>query len=152
MRSSIRPNKEPQRKYKTLGFCVISGLVAASLTASIGCAYFPEESKARSGHMPELQEQYARSVPTCFSNEECSARWAAARQWVIDNCGSALVSDTDDLIDAGGRCRVTKTRTSANGYLIEIREGFNNPLVNGNAKTRQVDFNLYVKRAWPPVK
>ncbi|WP_187417369.1 hypothetical protein [Klebsiella pneumoniae] len=83
----------------------------------------------------ERQKQQAeidRTTPYCSSQKQCDAAWAAARQWVNQNCGMKIQNYSSDYIEtynspansAAIACQVTKNplptgaREGANKFLI----------------------------------
>ncbi|MHB7197744.1 hypothetical protein ACYCIQ_25435, partial [Klebsiella pneumoniae] len=50
----------------------------------------------------ERQKQQAeidRTTPYCSSQKQCDAAWAAARQWVSQNCGMKIQNYSSDYIE-----------------------------------------------------
>lgn len=101
----------------------------------------------------EYSMEYQASVPTCKSQKECEAKWAAARQWVIDNASYKIQHFTDDYIETFNpmrnnsniAVRVIKEQISQNHYRIVIK-AWCGKKSGCKDKVRQVmlDFNRYV--------
>jgi hypothetical protein len=138
-----------------IGFAPRGALLVASLAAVAGCAS-QEQLAAQAEAEQAAREQYEASLPRCSTDKECAAKWAAARRWVLDNCGFKLQHVSDDYLETynirdpastGMWCRVTKTPTSETEYLIELENGANNWFVGGMLGKR-MEFNQYVNAAW----
>lgn len=96
-------------------------------------------------------------MPTCESDKECAAKWAAARRWVLDNCSFKLQHITDDFLETynstdyastGMWCRVTKSPVSDTAYRIEVETGINNAFAFGKAESQRQWFNDFVNDSW----
>jgi len=48
---------------------------------------------------PEQKAKWNETVPVCYSDSDCKAKWAAARQWVQNNSGYKIQIYSDDLIE-----------------------------------------------------
>lgn len=91
-----------------------------------GCATVSPQQKA------EIQE----TVPTCCGQRECEVKWAAARQWVLDNIKMKIQTYSDDLIETYSSppdspllaARITKTPNpnAKSIYAIGIYVSCNN--------------------------
>jgi len=83
-------------------------IVAISIITLAGCV-----SAEKRGAQ---QDQINKTVPVCSSQKQCDAAWAAARQWVNQNCGMKIQTYSNDYIEtynsvadsAATSCQVTK--------------------------------------------
>lgn len=57
--------------------------------AASGCATVTSEQKAK----------WNETIPVCYTESDCKAKWAAARQWVQSNSGYKIQIYSDDLIE-----------------------------------------------------
>ncbi len=72
--------------------------------------------------------EFNRTIPTCSNSNECSAKWQAARQWVIENSDFQLRSDSEDRIDtlnsdstrAGTSIQVDRVARGNGSYSIVV--------------------------------
>ena len=131
-------------------------VVAAALCAlSGGCATVDPQVAALAA------QTYRDSIPTCNSAKECEVKWAAARNWMLSNCGFRLQTVQPDYLetyksgdsaDTGLYCRVVKTPYSETGYRIELTAGANNFLMYSAHSLTEVKqrFNDAVNAAWRP--
>lgn len=46
-----------------------------------------------------LQQEAARTVPTCSTADDCEIMWSAARQWVLSNAGYKIQNYGADYFD-----------------------------------------------------
>ncbi len=126
---------------------------AAALFALSGCAMAPTAQDLAA------EDSYRSSIPTCSTAKECEAKFAAARNWMLGNCGFRLQTVTADYLetfksgdyaDTNLYCRVTKTPISETAYRIELVAGANNPLMYSRAKLVSVHqaFNDTVNASW----
>ncbi|HDS2638199.1 TPA: hypothetical protein QID38_003675, partial [Klebsiella pneumoniae subsp. pneumoniae] len=80
----------------------------------------------------ERQKQQAeidRTTPYCSSQKQCDAAWAAARQWVSQNCGMKIQNYSSDYIEtynspansAAIACQVTKNPLPTGASSINVR-------------------------------
>ncbi len=65
-------------------------LAAATLIPS--CAISPE-TQAK-------MDEFARTIPSCSSAAECERKWAAARQWTVQNSDFMIQGESDTRIYA----------------------------------------------------
>ena len=80
------------------------------------------------------RDAFLESRPKCYDPNACERLWAAARNWVISNCGMKIQTITSDYIETfnsvGGStalaCRVTKDPLPDNGYVISVTTGCGN--------------------------
>lgn len=128
--------------------------IAAALLFS-GCAVAPTQQEIAA------EQFYRESIPSCASDKECEAKMAAARNWMLSNCGFRLQTVAPDYLetfksgdyaDTSLYCRVTKTPTSQVAYRIELVAGANNPLMYSRSKLIAIHqaFNDSVNGAWRP--
>lgn len=103
---------------------IVSCLVLA------GCAIDPAQQAA----LQARQASFLESRPKCYDSSSCERMWAAARNWVLGNCGMKIQNITNDYIETynavGGttllHCRVTKDPLPDNGYVISIATNCDN--------------------------
>lgn len=77
----------------------------------------------------QLQTEAFINTPYCYNARQCEYEWAAARDWVTNNCAMKIQNITDSYIETynpidgnpGWACRVTKNPAPNNGYTFEIR-------------------------------
>lgn len=75
-----------------------------------------------------LRDEYARTIPTCSSAQNCMPKWAAARTWVVENSDFAIRSESDTRIMAtsniislsGLGVTVDRVTADAGGYQITV--------------------------------
>ncbi|MBI4807483.1 MAG: hypothetical protein HY799_00820 [Nitrosomonadales bacterium] len=92
-----------------------------------GCGVSPAQQAAidakRSAKNQERQSKLnliRNSIPTCFSDKDCKAKWDAAQVWVIHNASFKMRTTTDVLIEThnlGGLYKPTREDYS----LIAVR-------------------------------
>lgn len=100
---------------KRMAVVFLFGLLGGCATVS------PQQESA-------LQSQAQATVPHCSSQRQCEGEWAAARDWVVNNCAMKIQTMTDSYIETynavGGEpglaCRVTKNPIPSGGYEINI--------------------------------
>lgn len=56
---------------------------------SFGCSPITQAQK----------EKWNETLPLCYSESDCDAKWSAARQWVQNNSGYKIQIYSDDLIE-----------------------------------------------------
>ncbi|WP_312582999.1 PDZ domain-containing protein [Atlantibacter hermannii] len=64
----------------------------------------------------QQQDEINQTIPSCSSQRQCDAAWAAARQWVTQNCGMKIQNYSNDYIETynsignstNTSCQVTK--------------------------------------------
>ncbi|WP_301530078.1 hypothetical protein [Klebsiella pneumoniae] len=79
----------------------------------------------------ERQKQQAeidRTTPSCSSQKQCDAAWAAARQWVNQNCGMKIQNYSSDYIET---------------YNSPAKEGANKQVISS-----QADSLIKISRIW----
>lgn len=107
----------------------------------------------------QAEQHYRDSIPTCSTAKECEVKWAAARNWVLNNCGFRIEKIEPDYIEtykSGDSantdlyCRVTKSAVSETEYRIELAAGANNFLMYmGSQHTALLQgFNDAVNQSW----
>ena len=86
--SSIDPRSEelPMHSNLRTPFLITA---AAALLLSCGTS---AERQAR-------LDEFNRTIPTCSNAAECTAKWNAAREWVVANADFELRSNSDTRID-----------------------------------------------------
>ncbi|WAM43692.1 PDZ domain-containing protein [Edwardsiella piscicida] len=115
----------------------------------------------------ERQRQQAeidRTIPLCSSQKQCDAAWAAARQWVNQNCGMKIQNYSSDYIEtynspadsAALACQVTKNPLPNGASAINLRTSCSN-MFGCVPDTYQsiINFNNYVNKnveQFAPVK
>ena len=78
---------------------------------------------------PEIQakmDEFNRTIPSCAGDAECDRKWAAARQWTMENSDFNIRGETDRRIYASSNIIsqsgigvvVTKVAVSANNFQI----------------------------------
>lgn len=108
-----------------------------------------------------LRTVYVSTIPTCREGKECEAKWAAARDWMLDRCGFRLqhieadymeTYKSGDYANTGLYCRVTRTPISETEYRIELKATANNPLMHSDADLLRIHqhFNDRVSGSWTP--
>ena len=122
----------------------ISALLAIGLSS---CAVSPE-TQAK-------MDEFARTIPSCSSDAECSRKWAAARAWVVENSDYAIQGDSDTRISASNPLNtisgigviVDRVPSSGGGFQIvadmQCFSAYNCP----DLWDRMVDFNRTVNNA-----
>ena len=74
------------------------------------CAVSPETQA--------LMDEYESTTPTCNSQQDCDAKWSAARSWAIEN------ADFPIYTESATRIRATSTQTTSSGVgIVVTREG-----------------------------
>ena len=94
---------------------MLSALAALLL---VSCAVSPE-TQAK-------MDEYASTIPSCFSDDECDRKWAAARTWTLENSDFNIRGESDTRINAtsniisqsGIGVVVTKVADGSNGFQI----------------------------------
>lgn len=81
-------------------------LLVTMALVSTGCAVSPE--------MQALMDEYERTVPVCASEQDCQAKWLAARAWAIEN------SDFPILTESELRIMASSTLTSMRGVGVVV--------------------------------
>lgn len=136
---------------------VLRNLCALSLILMIQACASPEQRAQQEAMAREDARIYQASIPRCSTDKECAAKWAAARRWVLDNCGFKLQHITDDYLETYNIrdsastamwCRVTKSPESETVSRIELENGVNNPFSQGGVAPARRSFNDYVNAAW----
>ena len=136
-------------------FQVLTAAGAAALILSLsGCV---------SVATPQQRAQIAATTPVCHGKKQCEAAWAAARNWVTDNCGMKIETYTDSFLQTFNSsdsastdlaCSVSKTPLPSGGYTIQATMGCNNFLgCEPGATKSMLRFNKYVGAAlqqFPP--
>jgi len=68
-----------------------------------------------------------RTTPTCIGVADCQAKMSAARNWVVNNTGFAIVVNSDDQIETGGwgiedytAIKVSRAPIGGNRYWIQL--------------------------------
>jgi len=129
-------------------------LICAFAAMSLGaCATVPTEELAAN------KQTCVESITTCRTPKECEARWAAARNWMLSNCGFRLEHVEPDYLETYKSgdyantdlyCRVTKTPIGETAYRIELVAGANNFMIYGAAAKLAFHqrFNDSVNGAW----
>lgn len=122
----------------------ISVLLAFGLSS---CAVSPETQSK--------MDEFARTIPSCSSDAECSRKWAAARAWIVGNSDYPIQGDSDTRIYASNALNtmsgvgviVDRVAISGGGYQIvadmECFSAYNCP----DLWDRMVDFNRTVNGA-----
>lgn len=122
----------------------ISVLLAFGLSS---CAVSPETQSK--------MDEFARTIPSCSSDAECSRKWAAARAWIVGNSDYPIQGDSDTRIYASNALNtmsgvgviVDRVAISDGGYQIvadmECFSAYNCP----DLWDRMVDFNRTVNGA-----
>lgn len=97
-----------------------SWLLLATLcgTFLISCAVNPE-TQAK-------MEEYARTIPSCTTDADCSRKWAVARNWTVENSDFSIRGESDRRINASSNIIsqsgigvvVTKVESGSNRYQI----------------------------------
>ena len=90
--------------------------LAALLLAS--CAVSPE-TQAK-------MDEYARTIPTCLSDAECTSKWAVARTWTLQNSDFNIRGESDTRINAstniisqsGIGVIITKVANGSDGFQL----------------------------------
>lgn len=112
----------------------------------------------------QQQEEIDRTIPSCSSQRQCDAAWAAARQWVTQNCGMKIQNYSDDYIETYNSvgdatktsCQVTKNPQPSGVNSINIRISCANMFVCVPDQYQSViEFNKYVGTAvnnFSPIK
>jgi hypothetical protein len=87
----------PTAKICTMAFSV---LVLASCATGGGTATVAQA------------DQYERTIPICVNANDCTEKMAAAKRWVVNNTGYALLIDSDEVIETHGwgRADITAVR------------------------------------------
>ncbi len=73
------------------------------------------------------QAQLDETLPLCYSDIDCEAKWAAARRWVQENAGYKIQIYSDDLIETYNSTNsalsasVTKNLIANNIYSIHLK-------------------------------
>lgn len=84
----------------------------------ISCAVSPE-TQAK-------MDEYARTIPSCLSDDECDRKWAAARAWTLENSDFNIRGESDTRINANSNIIsqsgigvvVTKLPNGSGGFQI----------------------------------
>lgn len=128
-------------------------LVLLAAAALPGCAMTPTPEQM------QASERYRTSIPTCSAAKECEVKWAAARNWMLGNCGFRLEKIEPDYLEtykSGDSastdlyCRVTRTPISDTAYRIELTAAANNFLMYSAAQITAIHqrFNDAVEDSW----
>jgi hypothetical protein len=69
----------------------------------------------------------SRSVPTCIGEADCQAKMVAARNWVVNNTGFAILVDNSTQITTGGwgidditAVKVTRAPIGGDRFWIQL--------------------------------
>jgi hypothetical protein len=127
----------------------------ASISLLVACSTVPPEE------LNAARDAYNNSIPICGTAKECEAKWAAARNWMLEQCGLRLQHIEQDYLETYKSgdyantdlyCRVTKTPISEAEYRIELTAGANNPLMYSAPALLKIQqhFNDRVNNAWAP--
>ncbi|HCL6832364.1 TPA: PDZ domain-containing protein [Klebsiella pneumoniae] len=104
----------------------------------------------------ERQKQQAeidRTTPYCSSQKQCDAAWAAARQWVNQNCGMKIQNYSSDYIEtynspansAAIACQVTKNPLPTGASSINVRISCSNMFgCVPDVYQAAINFNKYI--------
>lgn len=93
------------------------------------------------------------TVPMCYGEKECEAKWAAARKWILNNASRKIQIYSDDFIETynpeprspGLAARVIKEPAGNDGYAIIATVWCNNIFGCVPKKVDALlDFNNYV--------
>lgn len=93
----------------------LAGLALVGILA--GCVAVPAPQVSQ-----EIRDKIAANRPHCSEPRECEAMWAAARNWVVSNCGMKIQTMADSFIETFGSdgyglyCRVWKDPSPGGGY------------------------------------
>lgn len=107
---------------------------------------------------PKQQAKMNETVPMCFEEKDCEAKWAAARRWVLNNISRKIQIYSDDLIETYNpapqstllAARVVKEPNPRGhgGYFISASVWCDNPIGCHPKKVDAiVSFNNYVNSA-----
>jgi hypothetical protein len=100
-----------------------------------------------------------RTTPICSSTDECEAKWAAARKWVLDNAGWKLQIVNDDFMQTANpgqysvylAARVNKEPLGGGSYKIVAEVWCNNAFgCSPDRLSALLDFNKTVDAAYLP--
>lgn len=100
------------RRYRRAILSTLAALVLVS------CAVNPE-TQAK-------MDEFARTIPTCSSDDECGRKWAAARSWTVENSDFNIRGESDTRINASSNIisqtgigvTVTKLASGPNSFQI----------------------------------
>lgn len=102
---------------------------------------------------PQRQAMLQKTIPICYGEKECEAKWAAARRWILNNANRKIQIYSNDLIETynpercspGLAARIVKEPTGDGGYFIVATVWCDN--IFGCIPKRAdalLDFNNYV--------
>jgi hypothetical protein len=109
----------------------VLAVVAAAVMLS-GCATFNENMANARNEQAQVKSRFAATRPACQNEQQCEKMWAAARNWVINNCGMKIQNITDGYIETYGStgtqlaCRVTKDPMANGNWQLTVTTGCNN--------------------------
>ncbi|MDE9545381.1 PDZ domain-containing protein [Xenorhabdus bovienii] len=116
-----------------------------SITSISGCV--------SQGDRIKQQDIINQTIPTCASEKQCNAGWAAAREWVNQNCGMKIQHYSDSYMETyntlgnstNTACQVTKS-PHPNGFSsINIRVSCSNFIrCVPDQYESVIEFNKYV--------
>lgn len=127
---------------------IVSATVFTALMLS-ACAASPETQA--------LKAEYARTIPTCSSDEDCRRKWTAARAWVVENSDFSIRSESETRImstsnvtsQSGLGVTVNRSPAGESNYLIEVSVECFSAYGCPNTWETMVDFNKTLNAAQP---
>lgn len=135
-------------KRELFGLMLVS---AASLLFS-GCAI--QQSPERQAKLSELQ----RTIPTCYGERDCEAKWEAAQLWIVHHAGYKLQTTTNVLLETYNPSRsstaiavqVTKEPEGGGRYKMPVKIWCDNMFgCLPDSLDAALDFNRTVAAAAP---
>ena len=95
-----------------------------------GCAMSPAQQQA----VADRNARFLEGQPKCFNDKDCERMFAAARSWVVSNCGMKIQNITDSYIETYNstdgntalHCRVSKDPFGQDGWVLSVTTGCGN--------------------------
>ncbi len=112
-----------------------------------------------SPHEVGLRQEISRTIPTCTSDNECSVKWTAARNWVLQNAGWKLQHIQPDFLETYNAInsspniavRVIKEALPGGKHRIVATVWCDNMFgCNPNKLDALLSFNNFVNASWQP--
>lgn len=92
-----------------------TGLLASAMLLLGGCGV----SAATQAKIDE----YNRTIPSCSGQNDCAAKWAVARTWVLQNADFPLLADNENVIETREPREQSQSGTSAKVERIAVGDG-----------------------------
>jgi hypothetical protein len=106
--------------------------VTAGILLGLTSCVLPFEQRAQDADREARRKLVNTPQPRCTLPRQCEAMWAAARDWITQECGYKIQTATDSLIETFNsssmelQCRATKTPAPEGGYSFNAAAGCDN--------------------------